>query len=89
MSRTRSQNEFDEHVYGNRYRLMTIDPAPTPEGCTGTDWFVYRIAQGKHVITGYRHGSRTAVDTEVEILIDGLNGRRHLSNGNRAGALLN
>jgi hypothetical protein len=59
-----------------RYRLLSIEAVRTPSGCTGRDWFVYRIAQGENAITGYRQGSRDSVSADVESIVSGLNGRR-------------
>jgi hypothetical protein len=59
-----------------RYRLVTLDAVHAPEGCAGTDWFVYRILQGVNEITGYRSGARAAVRAEVDAIVDGLNERR-------------
>jgi hypothetical protein len=61
---------------GASYRLISIETVRAPEGCAGSDWFVYRIAQGPNEITGYRHGSRAAVNAEVETIVAGLNDRR-------------
>lgn len=63
------------------YGIVTVEPTRAPEGCAGAGWFIYRIARGKNEITGYRQGSRAAVHAEVNMLVDGLNGRRHLSDG--------
>lgn len=57
------------------YRLISIDRTATPRGGTGDDWLVYRIAQGKNVVTGYRRGSRGDVSAEVERIVDALNVR--------------
>jgi hypothetical protein len=59
-----------------RYRLISIDAVRAPEGCTGTDWHIYRIAQGENGITGYRHGDLARVTTDVEAIVTALNGRR-------------
>lgn len=58
------------------YRLVTIESARTPDGCTGRDWIVYCIAKGTNAITGYRRGSRTEVSSELETILASLNGRR-------------
>jgi hypothetical protein len=58
------------------YRLVSVETVRAPEGCSGKDWFVYRIAQGANEITGYRRGERAAVNSEVETIVAGLNGRR-------------
>ena len=60
---------------------MTIGPVRTPEGCTGRDWLVYRIAQGENLITGYRQGDLRAATAEVEQIVVGLNERRVASKG--------
>ena len=59
-----------------RYRLVSIERAPAPDGCAGADWFVYRIAQGANAITGYRSGTRDSVCAEVDTIVAGLNDRR-------------
>ena len=58
------------------YRLLSIDAVRAPAGCTGADWYLYRIAQGQNGITGYRRGDLARVHTEVEAIVTGLNGRR-------------
>lgn len=73
-------DQLPNGVEGSHYEIVTIEPTPAPEGCTGANWFVYRIARGRNEITGYRQGSRAAVKSEVNILVEGLNGRRHLGN---------
>ena len=67
----------DLDVDDERYRLISIDAVRAPEGCTGNDWHVYKIAQGENGITGYRHGKLASVTTEVEAIVTALNGRRH------------
>jgi hypothetical protein len=57
------------------FRLIAILPGSAPEGHAGRDWFVYRIAQGANVITGYRRGDLPAVTAEVERIVVGLNER--------------
>lgn len=64
------------HASIETYRLASIEPVPAPEGCSGADWFVYRIANGVNGITGYRCGTRAAVSAEVETIVAGLNDRR-------------
>lgn len=63
------------------YRLVALQATQAPEGCTGSDWFVYRIARGREIITGYRQGAHRNVDEEVQMLVEGLNLRRHISYG--------
>ncbi len=58
------------------YRLAFIKPARAPNGNAGSDWLMYRIAQGQNVINGYRRGDLASVTTEVEKIITGLNERR-------------
>jgi hypothetical protein len=68
-----------------RYRLVSIEVAPAPEGCSGADWFVYRIAQGANEITGYRSGTRESVRAEVDTIVAGLNDRRsRIKSGSKA-----
>jgi hypothetical protein len=63
------------------YRLLTIEPARAPDGCTGRDWLIYRIAQGDNVITGYRQGDLRGATAEVERIVVNLNERRGASKG--------
>jgi hypothetical protein len=63
------------------YRLVAIEPSRAPEGCQGRDWFVYKIAQGANIITGYRQGELRAATAEVERIVVGLNERRIASKG--------
>jgi hypothetical protein len=62
------------------YRLISIDPTAAPNGSAGEDWLVYRIAQGKNIVTGYRRGSRQNATAEVERIVNALN-ERLLVNG--------
>ena len=57
------------------YRLISIERTTAPSGGAGGNWFVYRIAQGKNMATGYRRGSRGDVDAEVERIVNALNVR--------------
>ena len=66
----------DEHD-DNGYRLTSIVAADAPDGCTGGDWFVYRITQGGNDITGYRCGSLERVSADVESIVVSLNDRRN------------
>jgi hypothetical protein len=77
----RSSRPPDEGGDEERYRLISIDAVRTPEGCTGSDWHSYRIAQGDNGITGYRRGDLARVTAEVETIISALNGRRHWVKG--------
>ena len=52
----------------------------TPKECTGSDWYVYRIAQGDNGITGYRRGDLACVRSDVENIVTGLNARRRWAN---------
>jgi hypothetical protein len=65
-----------EDADNERYRLISIEIARTPKGCSGRDWFVYRIAQGQNAITGYRRGNRDMVSRDVATIVAALNGRR-------------
>lgn len=68
-----SSSEADD---SEAFRLVSIKQTPTPEGCVGRDWLVYRIAQGGNVITGYRRGDLPAATADVERIVVGLNERR-------------
>jgi hypothetical protein len=59
------------------YRLISIEAADAPDGCSGGDWFVYRIAQGDNGITGYRCGNLEGVSANVRSIVTSLNGRRN------------
>jgi hypothetical protein len=61
----------------DRYRVISIDAVRAPEGCSGSDWHSYRIAQGDNGITGYRRGDLARVTAEVETIVTALNSRRH------------
>jgi hypothetical protein len=63
------------------YRLVGIEPVRTPEGCTGRDWLLYRIAQGDNMITGYRQGDLRAATADVEKIVVALNERRAAGKG--------
>jgi len=62
-------------VVVENYRLISIECTAAPSGSAGDDWFVYRIAQGKNMATGYRCGSRGDVGAEVERIVNALNVR--------------
>jgi hypothetical protein len=66
----------DESVDDECYRLISVDAARAPEGCAGSDWHVYRIAQGGNGIAGYRRGELARVRAEVEAIVTALNDRR-------------
>lgn len=68
-----------------RFRLISVTSTSTPSGCTGRDWFVYRIAQGQNEITGYRQGDLKTVRAEVEQVVVSLNERR-VTKKERSGA---
>lgn len=55
--------------------MISIERTTAPSGGAGGNWFVYRIAQGKNMATGYRRGSRGDVDAEVERIVNALNVR--------------
>ena len=57
-------------VVVENYRLISIESTTAPSGSAGDDWFVYRIAQGKNVTTGYRCGNRGDVDAEIERIVN-------------------
>ena len=67
---------LEQSADDERYRLISIDAVRAPEGCTGNDWHIYKIAQGENGITGYRHGELARVTTDVEAIVTALNGRR-------------
>lgn len=61
---------------GEDFRLLSISATRAPNGCAGRDWFIYRIAQGENIITGYRRGDLATASAEVETIVIALNGRR-------------
>ena len=63
------------------FRLVSIDRASAPSGSFGADWLMYRIAQGKNTITGYRRGEIKRVRADVEKIVAGLNERRMIHRG--------
>jgi hypothetical protein len=63
------------------FRLVSIDRASAPSGSFGADWLMYRIAQGKNTITGYRRGDIKRVRADVEKIVEGLNERRMIHRG--------
>jgi hypothetical protein len=71
----------DESVDDECYRLISIDAVRAPQGCSGSDWHVYRIVQGDNEITGYRRGDLARVRTDVETIVTALNGRRQWTKG--------
>lgn len=72
----RLENASTMRADDEQYRLVSIDTIRAPEGCTGHDWYIYRIAQGENGITGYRRGDLARVRTDVETIVLALNGRR-------------
>ena len=70
----------DDGADDERYRLISISAADAPEGCTGANWFVYRITQGTNGITGYRRGPLENVNADVQSIVTALNGRRQWGN---------
>ena len=58
------------------YRLDFIRHVRAPSGNTGTDWLMYSITRGSHVITGYRRGDVESATAEVERIVVLLNERR-------------
>jgi hypothetical protein len=63
-------------THDEAYRLVSVTAVRAPVGCTGSDWHIYRIAQGANGITGYRRGEIADVTTDVETIVTALNGRR-------------
>ena len=58
------------------YRLLSIAAVRAPQGCSGSDWHLYRITQGENGIAGYRRGDLARVRRDVEALVIALNERR-------------
>lgn len=61
---------------GQPYEIVSIKRSDTPDGMEGTDWYAYVIAQGPHIINGYRKGKLKAVTLAVEEVVFQLNERR-------------
>ena len=55
---------------GQPYEIVSIKRSDTPDGMEGTDWYAYVIAQGPHIINGYRQGKLNAVTLAVEEVAD-------------------
>jgi hypothetical protein len=72
-----SERRDGDGVAGDEsFRLISISSAPAPSGFQGRDWLVYRIAQGKNIITGYRRGDLKTASAEVDAIVISLNLRR-------------
>jgi hypothetical protein len=81
MERITKSSTASERVFAN-FRLISIASIAAPNGSGGNDWFMYRIAQGDNMVTGYRRGSRDSATVEVERIVEGLN-ERLLGKGRR------
>jgi hypothetical protein len=68
--------ERDERADDESYRLVSLHAVRAPEGCIGSDWHIYRIAQGENGITGYRRGDLVRIRADVETIVTALNERR-------------
>lgn len=77
----RDAGPLNEGSDDDRYRVISIDAVRAPEGCSGSDWHSYRIAQGENGITGYRRGDLARVTADVDTIVSALNGRRHWAKG--------
>jgi len=71
----RSMKPSDE-ADSERFRLISIGASRAPSGVTGHDWFMYRIAQGSNIITGYLRGELKTASAQVETIVTSLNERR-------------
>jgi hypothetical protein len=58
------------------YELVSVQETSAPMGSEGNGWFSYQIAQGTNRITGYRQGTRTAIEAELRETVVALNERR-------------
>ena len=70
------------------FRLVSITSVRAPSGCEGRDWLLYRISQGRNIITGYRRGDLPTANVEVAKIVTSLNERRRSSKakaGRKAG----
>ena len=63
------------------YRLVSVDAVRAPEGCAGSDWYLYRIVQGENGIAGYRRGELGRIRADVEAIVTALNDRRQWTKG--------
>lgn len=57
------------------FKLESLAATATPAGSEG-DWYRYVISQGANEITGLRCGTKSAVQSEVNDMVDRLNERR-------------
>ncbi len=57
------------------FKLESLVATATPEGSAG-DWYRYVISQGANQITGVRSGTKAAVQSEVNDMVERLNERR-------------
>ena len=57
------------------FRLESLVAVASPVGSEG-DWYSYVICQGTNRITGLRSGTKSAVQSEVNEMVDRLNERR-------------
>lgn len=63
------------------FKIVSIHSVGTPNGASGSDWYRYEICQGINSIVGYRAGSSSSVREAVELIVLGLNQRRHNRRG--------
>lgn len=66
---------------GTEYRVVSVQRSTAPAGSAGSDWHVYRIAQGSNMIHGYRRGNLASVTADAEKIVSGLNERRNFRRG--------
>jgi len=64
------------------YEIVSIQRAEAPPGAESSNWYRYVIAfEGTSTIHGCRQGSRRAVTSAVEEIIDQLNERHSKKRG--------
>jgi hypothetical protein len=72
--------------FAEAYQVDSVQPSEAPHGMPGTGWHCYVIVQGSNSIRGYRQGSRPAVMSAVEEIVNQLNDRRFGKRGRAARA---
>ncbi len=58
------------------YELLSVRESAPPTGSEGSGWYSYQISQGTNTITGYRQGTRKAIEADLRETVVALNERR-------------
>lgn len=64
------------HMTDNPFALVSLTKSSAPPGGDGSNWFSYRIEQGANTITGYRQGTKAAIEASLRETVEALNERR-------------